>query len=35
VPYNNIHSEYFNAEDLTKLVEFCINGNNAANPNCK
>jgi hypothetical protein len=35
VPYNNIHSDYFNAEDLTKLVEFCINGKNAGNPNCK
>jgi Domain of unknown function (DUF1996) len=35
VPYNNIHSDYFNAEDLTKLVEFCINGKNAGNANCK
>jgi hypothetical protein len=35
VPYNNIHSDYFNAEDLTKLVEFCINGKNAGSPNCK
>ncbi len=35
VPYNNIHADYFNAEDLTKLVEFCINGKNAGTPNCK
>jgi hypothetical protein len=35
VPYNNIHADYFNAEDLTKLVEFCINGKNAGSPNCK
>jgi Domain of unknown function (DUF1996) len=35
VPYNNIHSDYFNAEDLTKLVEFCINGKNAGNASCK
>ena len=35
VPYNNIHSDYFNAEDMTKLVEFCINGKNAGTPNCK
>ena len=35
VPYNNIHADYFNAEDLTKLVEFCINGKNSGSPNCK
>jgi Domain of unknown function (DUF1996) len=35
MPYNNIHSDYFNAEDMTKLVEFCINGKNAGSPNCK
>jgi len=34
VPYNNIHSDYFNAEDMTKVVEFCINGKNAGSPNC-
>jgi hypothetical protein len=34
VPYNNIHSDYFNAEDMTKLVEFCINAKNAGSPNC-
>jgi hypothetical protein len=35
VPYNNIHADYFNAEEMTKLVEFCINGKNAGSPNCK
>jgi len=35
VAYNNIHTDYFNAEDMTKLVEFCINGRNAGDPNCK
>src|SRR5215204_2540571 len=35
VEYNNIHADYFNAEDMTKLVEFCINGRNAGDPNCK
>jgi len=35
VPYNNIHADYFNAEDLTKLVEFCINAKNSLSPNCR
>ena len=35
VPYNNIHADYFNAEDMTKLVEFCIQGKNSFSPNCK
>ena len=35
MPYNNIHADYFNAEEMTKLVEFCINGKNAGSPNCK
>jgi hypothetical protein len=35
MPYNNIHADYFDAEHLTKLVEFCINGKNAGSPNCK
>jgi hypothetical protein len=26
---------YFNAEDMTKLVEFCINGKNSLSPNCR
>jgi hypothetical protein len=35
VPYNNIHADYFNAEDMTRLVEFCINRKNSFSPNCK
>jgi hypothetical protein len=35
VAYNNIHADYFNAEDMTKLVEFCINRKNSFSPNCK
>jgi hypothetical protein len=35
VAYNNIHADYFNAEDMTKLVEFCINGKNSFSPNCR
>ena len=35
VPFNNIPADPFNAEDVTTLVEFCINGNNAGTPNCK
>ena len=35
VAYNNIHADYFNAEDMTKLVEFCINAKNSLSPNCR
>jgi hypothetical protein len=35
VAYNNIHADYFNAEDMTKLVEFCINSKNSLSPNCR
>ena len=35
VPYDNIHADYFNAEDMTKLVEFCVNGKNSLSRNCK
>src|SRR5215211_1588693 len=35
VAYNNIHADYYNAEDMTKLVEFCINRKNSFSPNCK
>src|SRR5215204_5824672 len=34
MPYNNIHADYFDAEHMRKLVEFCINGKNAGSPNC-
>lgn len=34
MPYNNIHADYFDAEHMRKLVEFCINGKNADSPNC-
>jgi hypothetical protein len=35
MPYNNIHADYFDAEHMRKLVEFCINGKNSLSPNCK
>src|SRR5215216_4020866 len=35
MPYNNIHADYFDAEHMRKLVEFCINAKNAGSPNCK
>jgi hypothetical protein len=35
MPYNNIHADYFDAEHMRKLVEFCINAKNSLSPNCK
>ena len=35
VPFTNIPADHFNAEDVTTLVEFCINGKNAGTPNYK
>jgi hypothetical protein len=35
MPYNNIHADYFDAEHMRKLVEFCINAKNSYSPNCK
>jgi hypothetical protein len=33
-PWNYMHADYFNAEDLSSLVSFCINAKNAAQPAC-
>lgn len=34
VPWNYMHADYFNAEDLSSLVSFCINGKHAGQPAC-
>jgi Domain of unknown function (DUF1996) len=35
LPWQYIHGDYFNAEDLTREVQFCINATNAGDPECK
>ena len=34
VPWEYMHADYFNAEDLSSLVSFCINGRRAGQPEC-
>lgn len=34
VPWSYMHADYFNAEDLSGLVSFCINGKHAGQPEC-
>lgn len=34
LPIGNYHADYFNAEDLTDLTTFCINGENAGDTKC-
>lgn len=35
LPWTSIHADYFNSEDLTREVKFCINATNSENSECK
>jgi hypothetical protein len=34
VSWDYMHADYFNAEDLSRLVSFCINGKHTCQPEC-
>lgn len=35
LPWGSMHADYFNAEDLSRMVDLCINRTNAGDPRCK